>query len=109
MAASKSLRGKHFQFSGGAQVTLNPNGQPNAIWLKDERGHGIEIQTSVGPYGFGLHLRSFVGTMPLTVGGNLADGAQPKRCGDFTHLEITQYGGDDASQSYKVKYAKGNL
>lgn len=102
-------KSKHFLFNNGARVILNPNGAPNTIWIQDERGHSISIQPSVGPHGMGLQVTHAVGTAPLTVGGNLNGSYEPRHCGDFAHLEITQYGHDEAAQNFKRRYARGKI
>lgn len=88
----------------GVSVKLWPNGQP-CIWLQDDRGHGVEITAGAGPAGLGLHIRSFVGGNPITVGGNLADDhLTPAHAGDFKYLDLCQYNGDEKSQAFKAWY-----
>lgn len=88
----------------GASVKLWPNGT-NAIWIQDERGHGVEITAGAGPAGFGLHIRSFVGGAPITVAGNLADShLTTAKGGDYKYLDLCQYNGDEKSQAFKAWY-----
>lgn len=87
----------------GVSVKLWPNGEPR-IWLQDERGHGVEITASAGPAGFGLHIRSFVGGAPITVGGNLHPDLTVHHAGDYKYIDLCQYNGDAKSQAFKAWY-----
>lgn len=88
-----------------AQVILFPNGE-REIWIKSDDGTlGIRMTVSNGPAGLGVCMSSFIGTPPLTVGGNLADGAcTPAGGEDYRHLEICAYRLDEKSQAFKARY-----
>ena len=99
---------KRFYFNG-AEVILNPNGS-DEIWIKDQRDLMIALRISNGPHGLGLQLRPPIGKAPLTVSGNVDDRDwTPKHCGDFAHLEVTQYSQNVESLAFKRKYLRGTL
>lgn len=97
--------GTGHEASRGAKVILWPNGQP-AIWIQDDRGHGVEITAGAGPAGFGLHIRSFIGGNGITVSGNLADQhlTPHREPVDYKYIELTQYNLDEPSQAFKAWY-----
>lgn len=88
----------------GVSVKLWPNGE-QAIWIQDDRGHGVEITAGAGPAGFGLHIRPFAGGTAITVGGNLSDDhLTPHSAGDYRFVDLCQYNGDEKSQAFKAWY-----